>query len=142
MRRHIVILDDEQDRIEAMLPCLQRGFAEYDVVVFDNAPDTIQWLSSGLERVRLICLDHDLGPNQLRDGAVFDPGTGRDVADYLASRPPVCPVIIHTTNHVAAPGMIRVLNEANWKTSQVSPYGDLEWVGQVWIAEVRQTLVR
>jgi hypothetical protein len=109
-------------------------------VVFDNAPDIIEWLHDHLEETVLICLDHDLGANRLRDGESFDPGTGRDVADYLATRKPVCPVVIHTTNSLAAPGMTRTLEEAGWSWSRVVPYNDLEWVRGEWIGRVAQAL--
>lgn len=136
----IALLDDEPDRIRAMLPLLARRYPEYEVVTFENAPDMIVWLREHLGRVCLLCLDHDLGPNQLRDGAVFDPGIGRDVADFLATRPPQCPVILHTTNHLAAPGMRRVLEEAGWTVSHVVPYGDLDWISESWIEEVERVI--
>jgi hypothetical protein len=136
----IAILDDEADRIGAMQPLLAARFSECQVVVFQNSPDMVLWLKENLHHVRLLSLDHDLGPNQLRGGTSFDPGTGRDVADFLTTRPPQCPVILHTTNSLAAPGMQRVLEEAGWAVSQVVPYGDLDWVGERWIKEVRRML--
>jgi CheY-like chemotaxis protein len=138
--RTILILDDEPERIRAMTALLSNGALGCDVVTFDNAPDMIDWLRKHLEDVSLICLDHDLGPNRCRDGNVFDPGTGRDVADYLASRSPVCPVLIHTTNSLAAPGMAMVLDDSGWLHSRVVPYNDLEWVSADWIDVVRKAL--
>ena len=79
----IAILDDDSDRIDEMRRCLLARVHEYEVMCFDNAPDIIEWLQGHLEATALICLDHDLGPNRHRDGDVFDPGTGRDVADYF-----------------------------------------------------------
>jgi hypothetical protein len=139
-RTVIAILDDEPDRIQAMLPLVARQFPEHEVVVFENAPDMTTWLAGNLDRVCLLSLDHDLGPNQNRDGIAFDPGVGRDVADFLANRPPRCHVILHTTNHLAAPGMKRVLEESGWTVSQIVPYGDLQWIGEAWIDEVRRQL--
>jgi hypothetical protein len=136
----IVILDDEPDRIEEMARCLIEFSSVLEFIVFDNAPDLIDWLSNYLETVQLICLDHDLGPNRLRNGHVFDPGIGRDVVDYLATCKPVCPVIIHTTNSMAGPGMEMALTDAGWKHSRVVPYNDLEWIGADWIASVRKAL--
>ncbi len=118
----IALLDDEPDRIIAMLSALERLGSNYSTIVFDNAPDMIAWFASGHHELALICLDHDLGPNRLRDGRIFDPGIGRDVADYLSTLPPFAPVIVHTTNHLAAPGMIHVLEESGWQVSRVSPY--------------------
>ncbi len=142
MSRFIAILDDESERIQAMLPLLARRYSQYEVAVFENAPNMIEWLRAHLDGVRLLSLDHDLGPNQMRRGTVFDPGTGRDVADFLATNPPRCPVILHTTNRLAAPGMQRVLEDAGWMVSHVVPYGDLEWVGETWIREVGRAVER
>src|SRR4051794_21650168 len=101
----IVILDDEPHRIDEMKRCLSQNLLHDDVVVFDNAPEIIAWLKQYASRAELICLDHDLGPNRMIDGCTIDPGIGRDVANYLATISPVCPVIVHTTNSLAAPGM-------------------------------------
>jgi hypothetical protein len=136
----IAILDDEPERIAAMLPCLATQCPGHETVVFDNAPDMISWLAVHSCDASLMCLDHDLGPNRSRNGVLFDPGTGRDVADFLSTKAPSCPVIVHTTNYLAAPGMLQVLEESGWTVSRVSPYADLEWVGEAWVHEVRRAL--
>lgn len=138
----IVILDDEPGRIREMSRCLAARVPEHELIVFDNAPDMIEWLTDNMDKAKLICLDHDLGPNRLRNGEVFDPGTGRDVADYLASRKPICPVIVHTTNTLAAPGMAMVLNDCDWKNDAVVPYNDLEWISAMWIGLVADSLMK
>ena len=136
----IAILDDEPDRLEAMVPILNKCYPALNVVTFDNAPDINAWFENNLQSCVLICLDHDLGPTRKREGEDFDPGIGRDVADYLASRDPVCPIIIHTTNTIARPGMIFVLEDADWIVSYVSPYSDVLWVKEVWAEEVGNVL--
>ncbi len=136
----IAILDDEPDRIAAMRAVLFEHGLRHFIVTFDNAPDIIIWLRDHLSEVALICLDHDLGPNRRQGDEVFDPGIGRVVADFLGSQSPVCPVLIHTTNSLAAPGMVRVLEEAGWSVSRVSPHDDLAWVGLDWCEEVRRLL--
>lgn len=136
----IVILEDDPDRTRELCGCLHDRFATHGVVVFDNAPDIIEWLRDHLEEAVLICLDHDLGPNRLRGGEVCDPGTGRDVVDYLADRRPCCPVVIHTTNSLAVPGMTMALEDTGWSWSRVVPYNDLEWVRGEWIGCVAECL--
>jgi hypothetical protein len=135
-KRKIVILEDDPYRIQEMISCLCEQFPGVEVVTFDNAPDMIDWLKENLEGTRIICLDHDLGPNRSRHGEVFDPGTGRDVADYLATREPICPILIHTTNSLAAPGMAMVLNDSGWYHLRVLPYCDLEWIRESWIIDI------
>ena len=136
----VAILDDEPDRLNAMAPLLRERFPQFTVVAFDNAPDINAWLADNLQSCVLICLDHDLGPNRQRDGDVFDPGTGRDVANNLAACFPVCPIIIHTTNTDARPGMIFALEDAGWAVSYVSPYEDVRWIREVWADAVRDVL--
>ena len=142
MTRTIAILDDEPDRLNAMQPLLTSRFPSFVVSTFDNAPDMIDWLREHLDSCILICLDHDLGPNRNRDGEVFDPGIGRDVVDYLATRKPTCHIIIHTTNTDAAPGMEFALRDASWSCSRVVPYEDVLWIREVWIDEVITVLAK
>ena len=132
----IAILDDDLDRIRRMTEILSFRFPKFAIAAFDNAPEMITWLRDNLAATNLICLDHDLGPNRIRDGETFDPGTGRDVADFLAGRAPVCPAIIHTTNNLAAPGMQMVLEDAGWPFSRVVPFNDLQWISTEWIGSV------
>ena len=136
----IAILDDEPDRLRAMVSQLRERYPHFSTVTFDNAPDINAWFADNLESCVLICIDHDLGPNRRRGGEAFDPGTGRDVADYLAPRDSVCPVIIHTTNVDARPGMISTLADAGWAVSYVSPYEDILWICEVWADEVASVL--
>jgi hypothetical protein len=108
-------------------------------MVFDNAPEFVAALRERLPYTILICLDHDLGPSRaLPNGQRFDPGTGRDAADALAAWPAVCPVIVHSTNAAAVPGMIRVLRESGWTCSDVTPFDGLNWIETAWRAEVER----
>ena len=140
-RNTIAILDDEPDRLHAMTPILAERYPQFTVVTFDNAPDINAWFADNINSCVLICLDHDLGPTRKRDGADFDPGIGRDVSDYIATREPICPIIIHTTNTDARPGMILGLEDAGWVVSYVSPYADVLWVREVWADEVDGVLL-
>ncbi len=140
MGDRITILDDEPDRIAVMVPLIRQRFPDRRLITFDNAPDMIEWLKSYLSDCVLICLDHDLGPNRARGENVFDPGTGRDVADFMATCPPICPVVIHTTNSMAAPGMEMVLCDAGWPCSRVIPYEDTRWISESWIGAIHTAL--
>ena len=80
----MAILEDDVGRLaefRAHLPTLLPGHA---AVYFDNAGEMIAWLTDHLAETVLISLDHDLPLVQVRDGRAVDPGTGRDVADYLS----------------------------------------------------------
>ena len=130
----IAILEDEARRIERMKEILTRLYPSHQVVFWETAPDMIAWLGENLTKVALFSLDHDLGPNQKRDGQVFEPGTGQDVVHVLARHAPVAPVIVHSTNLTAAPEMVTELEGAGWAAHRVQPYDDrdMEWIGESW----------
>lgn len=131
-----VILDDDARRVEAMRDVLGEHFSHLRPRVFATAPESIQWLAAHLDEAALITLDHDLDP--LEDPPPeTDPGTGRDVADFLAANAPICPVIIHSSNVDGVGGMRRVLEEAGWSVRVVAPLNDLAWIPNAWAAAVR-----
>jgi hypothetical protein len=138
MQRVIAILDDDPRRMTAMKQALKEVGSEYEHRFFDNAPEMIHWLEQHLDDVVLLSLDHDLGSNRSQKGKIFDPGTGRDVAEFLAKRACACAILIHSNNYAAVLGMCRVLEDGGWKFSCVVPYLDLEWIAQVWVGEVRK----
>jgi hypothetical protein len=138
----IAILEDDDRRQQAMREHLGRRFPACEPAFFDNAPDMLNWLQTHLAEVALVCLDHDLGPNRTRAGQVFDPGNGRDVANYLAACAPRCPIIVHTSNPEAAPGMLWELESAGWTVRRVIPFDDLQWVESSWAERVAECLSR
>jgi len=140
MKNVILIMDDDERRLHSMNALIAGSYPHYETVLINNAPDTINWLKGNLSSAVLISLDHDLGPNRERDGEVFDPGTGRDVVDYLVTKTPVCPVIVHTTNHIARDGMLFALEGAGWKTCFVVPQDDLEWIHGIWKTQIKKYL--
>jgi hypothetical protein len=75
------------------------------------------------------------------NGSWRDPGTGLEVANYLAQQRPVCPVIIHSTNTRAAIAMERALADAGWSVTRVPPYGDLDWVREAWLPAARRNIL-
>ena len=96
----------------------------------------IAWLPDHLGDIILISLDHDL---PLHDALDLSPdcGTGRQVADYLATLPPTCPVIVHSSNHYYAPGMYFALKDSGWPCARVYPSDDIAWIGSSWLELVR-----
>jgi len=138
----IAVLEDNPERSSVMRRCLNDRFYEYELRFFDDASDMKAFLETNLPDTLLICPDHDLELKQLPTGEVMDPGTGRDIADFLSARAPVCPVVIHTTNSPAAEGMESVLKESHWKTYRVLPFNDLEWIPTDWFRTVRRAIVR
>lgn len=103
MKRRILVLEDDHDRVRGFRSVLGGGVA---LEVFRTA---LGFLGAWGRRTRdphLICLDHDLFPDREDDP---DPGDGRQVAGALAREPPCAPVLIHSSNRPAAAGMFHLL---------------------------------
>jgi len=97
----------------------------------------IKWLQKYLQECFLISLDHNLGPNLQNNDEIFGSGIDRDVVDYLALKPPQCPVIIHSSNDIEAVGMEMALAEVNWTVDRVIPYhfqgsSSSQWIDNDW----------
>ncbi len=137
----ILILDDESGRRTAMQNCLQERFYQYETVFFDNAKEMVRFLEANHGSALIISLDHDLGPTARSNGDASDPGTGRDVANYLSEHSPCCPIIVATTNSAAGDGMEYLLREAHWEVHRVYPWGDLEWISSRWFRTLRNAIV-
>src|SRR5262245_1418816 len=137
----ILILEDNEDRRSAMRGCLQHRFHQYESVFFADANEMLAYLDAKLGDTLLISLDHDLEMLDSKNGKLEDPGTGRVVADYLASKSPSCPVIVATTNTHAGDGMEFLLRDADWNVHRVHPYGDMEWISTAWFKTVRKAIV-
>ena len=136
----IAIVEDDEPRRDAMQAEIKTRLPGVETIFFDNAPDMLAWLKANPRVARLLCLDHDLGPDRQRGDQAFDPGIGRDVADFLATQEPCCPVLIHSSNTQGACGMQFALEDAGWSVKRLAPFDDLAWVGEQWIGRV-QTLV-
>jgi hypothetical protein len=116
----ILLLEDDTERLDRFWAVARR----LDIELFDwcDANRMIAELPQHLASAALISLDHDLLP--LRD---IEPGDGLDVAKYLATLPPACPVIIHTSNGRRGDAMEGELELAGWTYHRVTPLGD-DWI--------------
>jgi CheY-like chemotaxis protein len=141
MTMKILILEDNADRQAAMRSCLNDRFHQFPHVFFDNALDMRRYLENELSDAIAISLDHDLELKSIRNGKSIDPGTGRDVADFLAERGPSCPIVIATTNSVSGDAMEFALRDAGWKKHRVHPWGDLDWIPTQWFRALRDAIV-
>ena len=134
----IVILEDNEERRAVMRSCLADRFYQYETLFFLDPNEMIRFLDNNLDDTIVVSLDHDLELLPTASGRCIDPGTGREVADYLAGKDPVCPVIIHTSNGPAALGMEMVLRDAHWQTHRVIPMEDTEWIPRHWFRTIRR----
>jgi hypothetical protein len=135
----VAVLEDD---LEGRQPQFRRAAELLGLryVVHDNAPDFVAWLERSFESVRLMSLDHDLGPSRERGGGRFDPGSGMQVVEALLKRRPAFPVIVHSSNPYDAPTMVRRLEEAGWTSQRIVPWGE-EWIPTLWL-ELARTYAR
>lgn len=130
----IAILEDNADRVAAMTEWLVERLGMYETFVTADPDVMIAILHEREADLLFVSLDHDLfeGP---------DPdATGMPVAEYLATRPPVCPVVVHSSNTLAAESMVRILKRADWTAQRVIPFEDTAWVGDDWFPTLRRLL--
>lgn len=137
----VVILEDNEDRRAAMEECLVDRFAQYPRRYFATAAETIEHLRDNLDNTLAMALDHDLEFLEKPGGGLIDPGSGRDVVEYLVSRAASCPIVVHSSNSHAAIGMIERLREHGWSTRRVVPYDDIAWIPREWFRAMRDAIV-
>ena len=133
------ILDDNAERLDAMRSRLEDRFPQYEVCTFGDSATMIDWLCGNQKRTIAISLDHDLEP-QPGTGSI-DPGTGREVANYLAAQPVTCRIIVHSSNQFAADGMTRQLEDSGWLVDRVVPCDDLAWIEHDWFEAARDAIL-
>ena len=135
MRDHmILILEDNGERIAAFEEAVRAMGAT--IRLWRDAPTMLAECADCLPFANLISLDHDLMP-ATPDSP--DPGTGLEVAEFLATFPPACEVIIHTTNIERRWSMHNELRHAGWKTTIVAPLTP-DWIKTSWSAAARTAI--
>jgi len=132
----ILILEDNDERIAGFQKALAELGDGYDRKIWRDAPSMVAECAEFFSTAVLICLDHDLNP---QPGAVSDPGTGLDVAQFLGDFLPVCPVLIHSSNTDRVYSMSNELRFANWMVDRVGPLG-ADWIGTTWRKRVHELL--
>jgi hypothetical protein len=135
-RKTILILEDNEDRTEAFRRAVASLKGDFSVKVWRDAPSMVKALPSFIHEACLFSLDHDLNPTS---SAAADPGTGLEVAEYLAKQAPVCPVLIHSSNYEKSWSMHNELRFAGWRVDRISPLGD-DWVECMWLPKIRALL--
>jgi hypothetical protein len=133
----LFMLEDDRERIDRFTATLRAIDPSLPLKVWRSARQMIPEIEPCLPAARLISLDHDLEPVEGED----DPGDGIDVARFLAARPPVCPVIVHSSNGSRSDWMIGEFELGGWKYRRVAPIGD-DWIESYWGAVVRMLLNR
>jgi hypothetical protein len=132
----LLMLEDNVERLQRFTGTLRRIDPGLPLRVWRNAYLMIEEMGIYLPTTRIISLDHDL---DAEEGSQDDPGTGWELAKVLAALPPICPVIIHTSNGERATWMSGEFELGGWKCYRVPPLGD-DWIEKDWRRMVRRLL--
>ncbi len=131
----ILMLEDDRDRIDRFTATLQVFAPTTPPIVWRSVPRMIREVEPLLSSAHLISLDHDLEPTEGED----QPGDGIDVARFLASRPPACPVIVHSSNGTRSDWIIGEFELGERRYRRVAPIGE-DWIETNWGSVVREML--
>jgi CheY-like chemotaxis protein len=135
-RLTVLILEDDPTRINRFKSVLSGLGSSIDLKVWRSAKEMIKELGNYIQTATLISLDHDLAPIEHGDQ---DPGDGLDVAKFLASQTPVCPVIIHSSNVSRSDAMEGALELEDWIVKRVAPIGN-DWIEIDWVNLAKQLI--
>lgn len=133
-KQTILILEDNDERIAAFQKTVGALGNHFELKIWRDAPSMIAECEVFFPTAALISLDHDLNP---QPGVTADPGTGLDVAKFLAECRPVCPLIIHSTNADRAYSMFNELRFADWIVERVGPIGK-DWIETMWLRKAHE----
>lgn len=86
--RLIFLFEDNPDRLAPMLGVLAGRLPNHRVVVFQDAGPAIAWFAEHQPFVELVSLDFDMDGVGCDPPPPVDPGDGRAVAEFVASREP------------------------------------------------------
>ena len=135
-RKIIAVLEDNADRVAAMKKWLNDRFGMYEHFITDDPRRLLEVLGERAEDVLVVSLDHDLfDSSHGREDA-----TGMDVIHALVRGKPAFPVIVHSSNSIAAEKMVRRLRNKKWNVVSVMPIEDTAWIGRDWFYELRRLI--
>jgi ADP-ribosylglycohydrolase len=137
-RTTILILEDNSDRLREFEGAVVELGAPYRLRIWRDAHRMIAECHDVLADAALISLDHDL--NKERDDSA-DPGDGVQVAEFLAKLPPICPVILHTSNGERVWSMHNEFRFGGWECERVMPL-EKDWIKRSWLPMARSLLER
>ncbi len=131
--RTIMILEDDHDRVRGFQNAVASLGSHFALRLWHDAPTMIEQCRDCLPDTCLISLDHDLAP---LPGSESDPGTGLEVAEFLSTHKPICPVILHTSNFERRWSMHNEFRFAGWRVEIVPPLGN-DWIRGSWLPKAR-----
>ena len=136
--RTILILEDNEERISDFTKAVQQLGDGYEAKFWRDAHSMCLECEAFFPTAALVSLDHDLNP---APGATADPGTGFEVAKFLADFLPVCPVLLHSSNTDRVYSMQNEFRFAGWTADRLELLGT-DWIGTSWLSKAREILLQ
>lgn len=124
----LFILEDNDERIENFQMVMKNRSYHIEKTV----PESIEWLRSNFEEIKLYSLDNDLIVPEYEG----EEGEGWELCEWIIQNCPKKPIIIHTTNSYASTKMKMACEENNWKYHWIVPFNGFEWIPTVWATRV------
>ncbi len=134
----ILILEDNEERIEVFGKAVAQLGVGYEHKLWRDSHSMRAECGQFFPEAVLISLDHDLNPVSESAG---DPGTGREVAEFLGDFPPVCPVLLHSSNTDRVYSMQNDLRFAGWNVDRVGPLGS-DWILTTWLRHAGELIAK
>jgi len=132
----ILNLEDNDERIAAFQRAVASLGTDLELKVWRDARSMCAECEAFFPSAALISLDHDLNT---MPGVTTDPGAGLDAAQCLGDFPPVCPVLLHSSNADRVWSMHNELRFSGWIVDRVGPLGT-DWIEKSWLQRVREML--
>lgn len=133
----LLMLEDSPERLDRFRAVLAAIAPEATLHVWRTAREMIHEVDRFWAEATLVCLDHDLDP----DDSGLDPGDGYQVVQHLTATLPPRPVLIHTSNAPRGRWMEGELELAGWPFGRVPALGD-DWIEIDWRNGVHRFLKR
>lgn len=136
MKKCILILEDNDDRRDAMRDWLGERLSMYEFLVTDDPDEFIRFARDRAEDVLAVSLDHDLHERADQSTEI----TGMLVVDHLTRIPPAFPVLLHTSNNPDGERMRSRLAERGWDVDWVTPFDGTAWVATAWYYALKRAI--
>lgn len=136
MAKIILVLEDNQDRREAMRKWLIERLSMYELILTDDPAEFIGHIRNNIPNILAVSLDHDLHERPDQSTTL----TGMQVVDHLVTMPPAFPVLLHTSNRHDGERMNSRLTEFGWSVKWIIPFDGTNWVATDWYYALKQAI--
>lgn len=136
MAKRILILEDNDDRREAMRDWLGDRMSMYSLHITDDPDTFIGYVREYAGNILAVSLDHDLHERPDQSTTL----TGMQVVDHLVTVPPAFPVLLHTSNRHDGERMRSRLIDSGWGVQWVVPFDGTTWVATDWYHALKRAI--